>query len=75
MHIIQNPQITKGASAKENDKIVRTTPKRLLNIGVDYVDNKFSAELAGNYYSKKYGKADNSDTITDVPVLMILFSS
>ena len=64
---IQNPQITKGASAKENDKIVRTTPKRLLNIGVDYVDNKFSAELAGNYYSKKYGKADNSDTITGVP--------
>ena len=64
---IQNPQITKGANASENDKIVRMTPKRLLNVGVDYVDNKFSAELAGNYYSKKYGKADNSDTITGVP--------
>ena len=64
---IQNPVITKGASEKENDKIVRMTPKRLFNIGIDYVDNKFSAELAGNYYSKKFGQADNSDTITGVP--------
>lgn len=64
---IQNPQITKGAKASENDKIVRMTPKRLLNIGVDYVDNKFSAELAGNYYSKKFGQANNSDVITGVP--------
>lgn len=64
---IQNPQITKGAKASENDKIVRMTPKRLFNIGVDYVDNKFSAELAGNYYSKKFGQADNSDVITGVP--------
>ena len=64
---IQNPQITKGASDAETDKIVRMTPKRLFNIGVDYVDNKFSAELAGNYYSKKFGQADNSDTVTGVP--------
>ena len=64
---IQNPQITKGASDAETDKIVRMTPKRLFNIGVDYVDNKFSAELAGNYYSKKYGQANNSDVITGVP--------
>lgn len=64
---IQNPKITKGANVDENDKIVRTTPKRLLNIGVDYVDNKFSAELAGNYYSKKFGQANNSDTVTGVP--------
>ena len=64
---IQNPQITKGANVDENDKIVRMTPKRLLNIGVDYVDNKFSAELAGNYYSKKFGQANNCDTITGVP--------
>ncbi len=64
---IQNPQITKGANVDENDKIVRMTPKRLLNVGVDYVDNKFSAELAGNYYSKKFGQANNCDTVTGVP--------
>lgn len=64
---IQNPIITKGGSEKENDKVVRMTPKRLLNIGVDYVDNKFSAELAGNYYSKKFADADNGDTVTGVP--------
>lgn len=77
---IQNPQITKGAKASENDKVVRMTPKRLLNIGVDYVDNKFSAGLAGNYYSKKFGQADNSDTITGVPgaydpVFLVNFTS
>ena len=64
---IQNPVITKGQKPSDNDKIVRMTPKRLFNIGVDYVDNKFSTELAGNYYSKKYGKSDNSDVITGVP--------
>lgn len=77
---IQNPQITKGAKVSENDKVVRMTPKRLLNIGVDYVDNKFSAGLAGNYYSKKFGQADNSDTITGVPgaydpVFLVNFTS
>ena len=77
---IQNPQITKGANVDENDKIVRMTPKRLLNVGVDYVDNKFSAELAGNYYSKKFGQANNCDTITGVPgaydpVFLVNFTS
>lgn len=64
---IQNPTITKTNNEKEVDKIVRMTPKRLLNIGLDYIDNKFAAELAGSYYSKKYGKADNSDVVTGVP--------
>lgn len=64
---IQNPTITKTNKITEIDKIVRMTPKRLLNIGIDYIDNKFAAELAGSYYSKKYGKADNSDVVTGVP--------
>lgn len=65
--VIQNPIMTKAAKASEEDKVVRMTPKRILNIGIDYSDKKLNAELVGNYYSKKYGKADNSDTITGVP--------
>ena len=65
--VIQNPQITKGANESENDKIVRMTPKRVLSVGLDYIDTKFNAELAGYYYSKKFGKADNSDYVTGVP--------
>ena len=63
----QNPTVTKTPEASELNKIVRMTPKRFFNIGVDYKDSKFSAELSGNYYSKKYSKADNSDTVTGVP--------
>ena len=63
----QNPIITKSTNQSEVDKLVRTTPKRLLSFGIDYVDNKFMAQLAGNYYSKKYSNASNSDWVTGVP--------
>ena len=43
------------------------TSKRLFNIGFDYSDGKFSADLAGNYYSKKYSSTTNSDVVTGVP--------
>ena len=65
--VIQNPQITKGANEKENDKVVRMTPKRILSLGLDYVDGKFTSELSGYYYSKKFGNADNSDVVNGVP--------
>jgi len=63
----QNPTITKSTSKTEVDKLVRNTPKRLFSIGVDYVDSKFMGQLAGNYYSKKYSNADNSDIATGTP--------
>ena len=39
----------------------------MFNIGFDYSDGKFSADLAGNYYSKKYSSTTNSDVVTGVP--------
>ena len=63
----QNPKVTKTPEASELNKIVRMTPKRLFNIGVDYTNDKFTAELAGNYYSKKFYNAANDDTVTGVP--------
>ena len=65
--VIQNPQITKGAKEEENDKVVRMTPKRILSVGLDYIDGKFNTELSGYYYSKKFGSADNSDIVNGVP--------
>lgn len=63
----QNPIITKANNKSQIDKLVTQTSKRLFNIGVDYNDGKFFADLAGNYYSKKFGQGDNSDVATGVP--------
>lgn len=63
----QNPKITKSTDSTEVDKLVRMTPKRFFNIGVDYVNNKLTAELAGSYYSKKFYNIANDDVVTGVP--------
>lgn len=63
----QNPKITKSNNPKEENKIVRMTPKEMLNIGVDYQAERFSGELIGAYVSKKYAEADNGDIVTVVP--------
>ena len=63
----QNPVIKESKTKGEIGKLVTQTSKRLFNIGLDYVDGKFSADLAGNYYSKKFSLPNNSDVVTGVP--------
>ena len=64
---LQNPVIKEAQKKGEIGKLVTQTSKRLFNIGFDYSDGKFSADLAGNYYSKKYSYTTNSDVVTGVP--------
>lgn len=62
----QDAKIKDAPTAKEVGKRIVSTPQHIFRTGILYNTEKWTSALTGEYVSKRFGQADNSDTNSGV---------
>lgn len=62
----QNSRIKECVKDSEKNKLVTAVPKHIFRSGITYNDTKWHSTLLGEYVSKRFGSADNSDVVNEV---------